>query len=134
MHSGSSSSHSQFWFYWFLESVQFLPVWFGTVWLTIFRCGYDLSCPDQEPTIERRPPLDALAATLKLTSAGSEALPPIVVPHGSGFGKHIFLGDSPVRLSDATPPQRASCNLPAIAGSHAGCIALLSKVILDLVV
>ena len=28
----------------------------------------------------------------------------------------------------------ASCSLPAIAGTHAGCTALLSKVILDLVV
>ena len=67
-------------------------------------------------------------------SIGSGALPPFVVPRGSGLGQPTFLGDSPMRLSDALPPHRASCSLPAIAGTHAGCTALLSKVILDLVV
>ena len=66
-------------------------------------------------------------------STGCEALPPFVVPRGSGLGQPTFLGGSPRRLSDATPPHRASCGLPAIAGSHAGCTALLRKVILDLV-
>jgi len=59
--------------------------------------------------------------------------PPFVIPRGSGLGHTTFLGDSLMRLADATPPHRASCCLPANAGSHADCTALLSKVILDLV-
>ena len=51
------------------------------------------------------------------------------LPRGSGLGQPTFPGDSPMRLSDATPPHSASCSSPAIAGSHGGCTALLSKVL-----
>ena len=73
-------------------------------------------------------------ASLLGSAMASECLATTLrVPRGSGLGQPTFLGDSPMRVSDAMSPHRASCRLPAFAGSHAGCTALLSKVIIDLV-
>ena len=48
-------------------------------------------------------------------STGYGAVPQLVVPRGSGPGQPTSMGGSPMDLSDATPPHRASMLLLAIA-------------------